>query len=220
MPASIRLRVPKIKRENGALGRVLDTVLQRAMACLKTDDDILALVAGDAWMMGALEAVAALGLPDAWIGAGFLRGAVWDRLHGYAERTPLGDIDVIYHGPGNLGPAAEAALERRLGAALPGLPWSVRNQARMHLKNGDPPYGSSAQALACWLETPTAVAARLDAAGGPELLAPLGTEDLLGLIVRPTPHAREHKHRLAAYRARLEKKNWPAKWPRLRVIWE
>ncbi len=55
-------------------------MLQRAMTSLKTDRDILALVAGDAWMMGALEAVAALGLPDAWIGAGFLRGAVWDRL--------------------------------------------------------------------------------------------------------------------------------------------
>ena len=188
------------------------------MACLKTDDDILALVAADAWMMGALEAVAALGLPDAWIGAGFLRGAVWDRLHGYGSRTPPGDIDAIYHDPGNLDPAAEAALERRLGAALPGLPWSVKNQARMHLKNGDPPYGSSARALACWLETPTAVAVRLDAAGGPELLAPLGTRDLLGLMVRPTPHARAH--RLAAYRARLEQKNWPATWPRLRVIRE
>ena len=190
------------------------------MAPLTDDADILALVAGDAWMMGALEAVAGLGLPDAWIGAGFLRGAVWDRLHGYAERTPLGDIDVIFHDPGNLDPTADEALERRLGAALPGLPWSVRNQARMHLKNGDPPYRSSADALAHWLETPTAVALRLDAAAGPELLAPLGTRDLLGLMVRPTPHARKHKHRLAAYRARLESKNWPAKWPRLRVIWE
>ncbi len=97
------------------------------MTCLKTDDDILALVAGDAWMMGALEAVAALGLPDAWIGAGFLRGAVWDRLHGYAERTPLGDIDVIYHDPGNLDPgnldpALDSDMENRLGAILPGLP--------------------------------------------------------------------------------------------------
>ncbi len=81
----------------------------------------------------------------------------------------------------------------------------------MHLKNGDPPCR--------WLETPTAVAVRLNQGGGPELLAPLGTRDLLGLTVRPTPHARKHKHRLAAYRARLESKNWPAKWPRLRVDW-
>ncbi len=187
---------------------------------LASERDILALVAGDAWMMAALSAVAGLGLPDCWIGAGFLRGAVWDRLHGYGSRTPLDDIDVVYFDPEAPDPAAEAAQERRLGARLPGLPWEVKNQARMHLRNGDAPYGSCAEALAHWLETPTAVALRLNQAGGLELLAPLGTEDLLGLVVRPTLHARSHKHRLAAYRARLEAKDWPAKWPRLRVVWE
>jgi hypothetical protein len=184
---------------------------------LVSDSGILALVAADAWMMAALGAVAGLGLPDAWIGAGFLRGAVWDRLHGYASRTPLDDIDVVYFDAETREPAAEAALERRLGAELPGLPWSVKNQARMHLRNGDAPYRDSADALAHWLETPTAVALRLNPGGDLELLAPLGTEDLLGLVVRPTPHARTQEHRLAAYRARLEKKNWPAKWPKLRV---
>jgi hypothetical protein len=185
---------------------------------LSSERDILALVAGDAWRMAALGAVAGLGLPDAWIGAGFLRGAVWDRLHGYQTRTTLADIDVIYFDSEVLDPAVEAALERRLGAVSPGLPWSVRNQARMHLKNGDPPYRSSADALAHWLETPTAVALRLNQGGGLELLTPLGTEDLFSLVVRPTPHARAH--RLDAYRKRMAKKNWPAKWPRLRMIWD
>ncbi len=187
------------------------------MAALNDDSDILALVAADAWMMAALGAVAGLGLPDCWIGAGFPRGAVWDRLHGYPSRTPLGDIDVVYFDPKAPDPAAEVALERRLSEDLPGLPWSVKNQARMHLRNGDAPYRDCADALAHWLETPTAVALRLNPAGGPELLAPLGTRDLLALVVRPTPHARAHELRLAAYRARLEKKNWLAKWPRLRV---
>ena len=187
---------------------------------LSSERDILALVAADAWMMAALAAVAGLGLPDAWIGAGFLRGAVWDRLYEYVQCTPLDDIDVVYFDPRAPDPAAEAALERRLGELLPGLPWSVKNQARMHLRNGDAPYGSSADALAHWLETPTAVALRLNETGGLELLAPLGTRDLLGLVVRPTPHARTHKHRLAAYRARVESKNWPAKWPKLKVVWD
>jgi len=185
-----------------------------------SDSDILALVAADVWMMAALDAVAGLGLPDGWIGAGFLRGAVWDRLHGYTQGTPLDDIDVIYFDPEAPEPAAEAALERRLDARLPGLPWEVRNQARMHLRNGDAPYRSSADALAHWLETPTAVGVRLNDGGNPELLAPLGTKDLLALVVRPTPHARAHKHRLAAYRERLERKNWPARWPKMRMIWE
>jgi hypothetical protein len=90
----------------------------------------------------------------------------------------------------------------------------------MHLRNDDPPYRSSADALAHWLETPTAVAVRLNRDGSLELLAPLGTADLLGLVVRPTPHARAHKNRLAAYRERVARKNWPAKWPKMRVVWE
>jgi len=189
-------------------------------ADLSSETDILALVAGDAWRMAALGALAGLGLPDAWIGAGFLRGAVWDRLHGFGSRTALDDIDVVYFDPENIDPAAEAELERRLGALLPGLPWEVKNQARMHLGNGDPPYRDCADALAHWLETPTAVGVRLNDGGNPELLAPLGTKDLLALVVRPTPHARAHKHRLAAYRERLERKNWPARWPKMRMIWE
>ncbi len=168
-------------------------------------------------MIGALEAVASLGLPDAWIGAGFLRGAVWDRLHGCGQPTALADLDVIYHDPGCLDPAIDEDLERRLAAVLPGEPWSVRNQARMHRQNGDPPYGSSAEAVAHWLETPTAVAVRLNADRGLSLLAPLGTRDLLNFVVRPTPHLRDH--RLDAYRTRLRTKNWPAKWPKLRVVW-
>ena len=187
---------------------------------LANDNDILALVAADGWMMAALGAVAGLGLPDCWIGAGFLRGAVWDRLHGYTERTPLDDIDVIYFDPAALDPAVDAALEWRLDARLPGLPWEVRNQARMHLRNGDAPYRDTADALTHWLETPTAVALRLNQAGALELLAPFGTGDLLDMVVRPTPHARAHAHRLAAYRERVEKKNWSAKWPKMRVVWE
>ncbi len=45
--------------------------------------EILALVAADAWRMGLLRALREVGPEDAWIGAGFVRNAVWDRLHGY-----------------------------------------------------------------------------------------------------------------------------------------
>jgi hypothetical protein len=34
--------------------------------------------------------------PEWWIGAGAIRTAVWDRLHGYAQPTPLADLDLIY----------------------------------------------------------------------------------------------------------------------------
>jgi hypothetical protein len=188
------------------------------MACLESENDIIALVTDNRAMIRVLEAVSSLGLPDGWIGAGFLRNAIWDQLHGYVEPTPLDDIDVIYHDPDNSDPAIDKNFEARLMEILPGEPWSVKNQARMHLKNGDPPYHSTAEALCHWLETPTAVAVRLNVEGNISLLAPFGAGDLLGLVVRPTPHAR--KHRLAAYRNRMELKNWPSIWPRVRVLWE
>ena len=177
---------------------------------------VIALATAEAWRREALEAVAALGLPDGWIGAGFVRAPVWDRLHGYDSATPLDDIDVVTFDPDCLDPGAERAHEARLAELLPGLPWSVRNQARMHLRNGDRPYRSSADALTHWLETPTAVALRLEA-GRPALLAPLGLADLLGLVIRPTPHARAH--RMAAFRQRIATKGWRKTWPKVRVVW-
>ena len=183
---------------------------------LKTAEDILLLAAGRPDMVACLEAVAALGLPDCWIGAGFVRAPVWDALHGYRAPTPLDDVDVVFFDPDSRD-EREAPAEAALARALPGHNWSVHNQARMHLHNQDPPYRDTAEALSCWLETATAVALRLNAEGRLELLAPHGLADLFGLRVRPTPHARANK--LEAYRARLERKRWLDKWPRLTVDW-
>ena len=178
-------------------------------------EDILLMSARRPDMLACLEAVAALGLPDCWIGAGFVRAAVWDALHGYSEPTPLEDIDVVYFDPDS-GDTREKPAEAALARALP-RPWSVYNQARMHLYNEDPPYRDTAEALANWLETATAVALRLTEAGRLELLAPHGLEDLFALRVRPTPRAREA--RLAAYRERLKRKRWQERWPRLTIDW-
>jgi hypothetical protein len=187
------------------------------MLRFRTAGGVRDLVAGAPWRRRALEAVAALDLPDCWIGASFVRAPVWDALHGHAEPTSLDDIDVVYHDPACLDPTAEAQAEARLRDLMPGLPWSVRNQARMHLRNGDAPYESTADALRHWLETPTAVAVRLGKDGTPELLAPLGLDDLVNLILRPTPCAQAH--RVAAFHERVERKGWLGKWPKVRLEW-
>lgn len=168
--------------------------------------------------MEALRAAAALDLPDLWIAAGFVRNLVWDRLHGYPAMTPLNDVDVIYYDTANTGKAAEKALEERLRAALPGIPWSVKNQARMHIKNGDPPYSSIEDALANWCETPTAVGARLDVGGELGLVAPLGVDDLTSGICRPTPLTLRKPGKLEEYRARVSSKKWAEIWPKLTIL--
>jgi hypothetical protein len=176
--------------------------------------DVANFIIAEPWRRAVLDAVRQQQLPDWAVGAGFIRSAVWDALHGYREPAPLADVDVLYFDRGDLSRERETAIEQALTAAMAGVPWSVRNQARMHLRNGDRPYADTTDALRYWLETPTAVAIRMDE-HGPLLLAPFGTADLIGMVCRPTPRGRE---KLAQYRQRVAEKNWHARWPRVRVL--
>lgn len=190
------------------------------MADLASAGDVLRLIAADPWRMRVLETVRALDLPDCWVAAGFVRALVWDHLHGHAEPTPLDDVDVVYFNSEQTDPAVDVRHENRLAALWPAdrpaVPWSVKNQARMHQRNGDAPYRNTSDALSHWLETPTAVAVRMDDGGTLELLAPLGVDDLLAMRITPTPHAR--KHRLGSYRERVLDKPWARQWPQLDII--
>jgi uncharacterized protein len=173
------------------------------------------LILADPWRRSVLEVVRRHRLPDWAIGAGFVRSAVWDALHGYREPTPLADVDVLYFDRGNLSREREKAIEEALATAMAKVPWSVRNQARMHRRNGDRPYADTTDALRYWLETPTAVAIRLDDRDHPSLLAPFGIDDLTGMVCRPTPRGRE---KFAEYRQRVGEKNWSAHWPQVRIL--
>lgn len=166
-------------------------------------------------MMTRLSTIASHGPAGAWIGAGFLRNAVWDALTGRdPDAIPPADLDVVFFDMVDVSAARDAAAEAKLLAAAPGLPWSVTNQARMHGRNGHAPYHDLADALAHWPETATAIAARLGP-GGVEILAPHGLADLLALVARPTPAHRAHP---AAMVARIAAKGWAARWPALQVL--
>jgi hypothetical protein len=168
-------------------------------------------------LMDCLTAVGALRLPDCWIGAGAIRNTVWDRLHGFSDDTAHDtDVDVVWFDPEKASPDQDSALEARLSAAMPGQEWQVRNQARMHMRNRDPAYRDTEDALRYWPETATAVAARLRN-GQVELIAPFGLDDLLGLTVRPTPAFRQKPE---IYAARQASKNWSVRWPKLKFLSE
>jgi hypothetical protein len=178
-------------------------------------DAIARFLADQPALRAALAAVARHGPTGAWIGAGLIRNAVWDALGGHdVAAMPRTDIDVVFHDAALATPAADRAAQARLGRAAPALPWSVTNQARMHARNGHAPYRDLADAIAHWPETATAIAARL-APRGVEILAPHGTDDLLALVLRPTP---AHRADPAAMRARIAAKRWLIRWPRLRVV--
>ena len=179
----------------------------------RTAGDIAGFIARQPPMMDSLRLVAALGLPDCWIGAGFVRNAVWDALHGRPWSASYGDIDVVWFDAGNPSAARDSEIEAALGHSAPGAPWSVKNQARMHEANGDPPYADTADALRHWPETCTAVAARAIGARV-ELLAPFGVSDLVSLTVNPTPAFAGKRD---IHRARIAGKQWTQRWPRLRI---
>ena len=84
----------------------------------------------------------------------------------------------------------------------------------MHLINGHPGYQSLEEGLCHWLETPTAVAVRLEPDGALTVIAPFGLADLFDLRSRPTPVGRA---RWDDYLARMRAKDWPRRWPRVRV---
>lgn len=194
--------------------------------------DILACIANDPRRMEILEAVQAVNLPDWWIGAGFVRNAVWDALHGYSASTPLNDVDVVYFRSleeygmeeGELSYALETdqanpvweeerIAEEALALAVPATKFEVKNQARMHLwskkEHHRERYKTASEGIADWTETATAVGVRLNETNQLELFVPHPKDLVLG-IVRPTRAEFEEK-----VRARAESKGWFTKWPQL-----
>jgi len=162
----------------------------------------------------AMGLVDALGLPQGCIGAGFIRNPVWDHCHEGGRDCRQEDIDVLFYDESITSAAYDAEIEAALRDSAPDLKWSVKNQAGMHLRNGDAPYLSVKDAMRFWPETATAVAA---ARSGNQciIIAPFGLFDLERLILRPTSTA---PHKVAAFHARVAGKNWRTRWPKVRVI--
>lgn len=180
---------------------------------MQFEKQLCTILRNDPLRMDALREVRQLGLPDSWIGAGFVRDAVWDQLHGYPASAPVGDVDVVWFDLGRAVPAIDRALEQTLKGVHGDLDWSVKNQARMHERNTDAPYASVADAMSNWPETATAVAVRLSQSGELEVNAPLGIADLFELRITPTPRFQTVKRPI--YEARITEKQWLTRYPRL-----
>ena len=181
---------------------------------MRTYHEICSFISKQEKIVKLLHVVEKLELPDAWIGAGLIRNAVWDYLHGYEIITDASDVDVIYFDKGNASATHDKEVENTLKMLFPNTTWEVRNQARMNSRNSDPSYQSTEDAMRFWPETATAIAART-VNKQVELLTPFGVDDLIGLIIRPNPIF-SHKHK--AFDVRVNKKGWKKRWPKLKII--
>jgi len=171
------------------------------------------IVAETPILVDMLRAVEATGLPDAWIAAGTIRSAVWDTLHDRPVSTDWADVDVLFFDAAT-SREREAPAEAALAQLMPGLPWEVRNQARMHLKTGLPPYRDTEDGLRHFAETPTAVGVRMRDTHI-EIIAPHGLDDLFAMVSRPVF---TEAHMMSFFRDRMTSKNWPARWPQVRIL--
>lgn len=165
--------------------------------------------------MKCLQVARSVDLPDWYLGAGFLRNAIWDYLHEKAVMTPLNDVDLVYLDAQDRDIiATESLVARRLADLCPEVEWEVRNQARMHLRHNHQPYESTTQALSNWVEIPTCVGVRLNHNDELELTAPFGLEHNWSLEVRINPD----DPRPEVFRERIRSKGWLEVWPGLKII--
>jgi uncharacterized protein len=188
------------------------------MMLIQNRQDILKIIQADAEMMKILKAAQTLQLPDWWICAGFVRSKIWDVLHEYSEPTPIDDVDVVYFDPDNLDETIEKDFEAQLREIMPTIPWSVKNEARMHLVNNFAPYNSTVDAIAKFPETVTSLGIKLTKDGEVLLTCPHGVTDVLSMLVRPTPFFLESDERMQIYHSRIQKKNWKSKWHKVTYI--
>lgn len=153
---------------------------------------------------------------DHWLlAAGFVRNLVWDKLHGF-EGARLSDIDFIYFCQQDMSPERDKYIEASLRGLSPDLPWSVKNQARMHNKNADKPYLSINDAMGHWPEKETALGVRLESnllSFEFHLESAFGLASLFALKLSHNP-----KRELSVFRQRVEKKCWLEYYPKLTVI--
>ena len=175
---------------------------------------LIEIIKHDTYIISILKVVEKLNLYDAWVCAGLIRNKVWDILHN--TTTPINDIDVIYFDASDTSWEMEKQLENELRVLLPNQPWSVKNQARMHLKGGFNPFTSSYDGVAHFPETPTAIAVRL-CNKELEIMAPYGIQDLFEMKVRPTPFYQNNIEFYSIYAARIKKKKWNEIWKSLSI---
>ena len=196
--------------------RCISPIAKHAKFMIMATLNVRSLLRSDPLRWHLLDVVRALDLPDSWLGAGFVRNIVWDHLHQRPASPLTADVDVIWFNPERADPAEDRAYEAALSDLEPSISWSVKNQARMHTRNGDAPYASAVDAMRYWPETATAIAACRDGLSGCEIAAPFGMDDLLNLVLRPTPRFSDEKR--SVYKERVRAKGWTVTWPRLREV--
>jgi hypothetical protein len=160
-----------------------------------------------------------LELPDWWLAAGAVFQTVWNVLDGRDPARGIDDYDLFYFDANDVSVEAEEAVINRAARLFADIDVvvEVRNEARVHLwyeeHFGVPgkAFESSRDAIDHFASTTCCYAVTRDSAGGLDVYAPHGYDDLFNQRVRPNP--------VLAPRDVYERKaaRWAREWPGLIV---
>ena len=174
-------------------------------------------------LMGVLQGVRDLDLPDWRLVSGCVYQTVWNSLIGRAPDYGLKDYDAVYFDPDTSYDAEDVFIRRAAAAFAPPLDAmvEVRNQARVHLwfegKFGEvyAPLLGTDEALERFVCPAFAVGIRLEADGGISVAAPFGLDDLFALRLQRNPNRPIH---IAAFQRVVASVR--ARWPEVQVVLE
>ena len=181
-----------------------------------TEQDILQLIQEDKWMMEVIHIAESIKLQNWAIGTGFIRNKIWDHLHGYTNiEVDTPDIDLVYFNPEGNDEESDQKISNILNKNTH-INWEIVNEVYAHKWNNIEPYTSIEDAISKWPETVTSIGVTVEKSEL-KLIAPHGINDLVNLVIKPTP---TFYNKTNIVRERVAKKKWLEKWPKLKLSLE
>lgn len=152
------------------------------------------IVQADDAITALLAAMRTFRAPDLWLVSGVLFQTVWNVLEAKPAGHGIRDIDLFYFDLDSSEEAEDRWIKRAAKHfAFAGRDVQLRNQARVHLWYSGK-FGTSYPQLHCscdgvrqFLMPACMIAIRPAAAGGIEIFAPLGLDDIFDRVIRPNP---------------------------------
>ena len=174
------------------------------------------LIRASSWLTGCSRGRAA-SRPAAVVGGRWgAAGLGLERSIRRVRAKRVKDVDVAFFDLQDLSPQRDEDVVRSLRAAQPAVAWDAKNQAAVHIWYPQrfgfelPPLRSSADGVATWPETATAVAVRLERDGRLVFTAAAGgVADLINGVCRRNPRRVSPEE----YRRRLKRKDAARRWP-------
>lgn len=147
---------------------------------------------------------------------GQIRNRIWDVASNapYPHSSTEIDVGIFVPQDETIGVTVTTALS----LYFPHFDWDVENFGVSHIENHDEPYNNLEDGLSKQLMTVMSVGVTLDNNGRLLLISPLGFNDLLSCVVRPTPVILAHPERMPLIAKTITTKQWQEKWPNLQVV--